>query len=60
MSQRKYTLDLFRETGMLGCKPIDAPMDLASKVEMEEKRSLVDKGRYQRLKSQDYTTQEGG
>lgn len=27
VSQRKYTLDLFRETGMISCKPSDTPMD---------------------------------
>ncbi|KAK2972599.1 hypothetical protein RJ640_007068 [Escallonia rubra] len=27
ISQRKYTLDLLKETGMIGCKPVDTPMD---------------------------------
>ncbi|RVX15740.1 Retrovirus-related Pol polyprotein from transposon RE1 [Vitis vinifera] len=27
VSQRKYILDLLKETGMLGCKPIDTPID---------------------------------
>ena len=27
MSQRKYVLDILKETGMLDCKPIDTPMD---------------------------------
>lgn len=27
ISQRKYVLDLLKETGMLGCKPVDASMD---------------------------------
>jgi len=31
MSQRKYTMDLLKEIGMLGCKPIDTPMDPTKK-----------------------------
>ena len=27
VSQRKYILDLLKETGMLGCKPADTPME---------------------------------
>lgn len=27
VSQRKYVTDLMKEIGMLGCKPIDTPMD---------------------------------
>ena len=27
ISQRKYTLDILTVTGMLGCKPVDTPMD---------------------------------
>ena len=26
ISQKKYTVDLLKETGMLGCKPTDTPM----------------------------------
>ena len=47
VSQRKYTLDL--QTGMLGCKPADTPMDPTSKIQMEEEELMTDKGRYQRL-----------
>ncbi|RVW71297.1 Retrovirus-related Pol polyprotein from transposon RE1 [Vitis vinifera] len=32
VSQRKYILDLLKETGMLGCKPIDTPMDSQKKL----------------------------
>ena len=27
MNQRKYALEILEETGMLDCKPVDAPMD---------------------------------
>ena len=42
ISQNKYTLDLLKETGMLGCKPVETPMDPNIKDDM-----TVDKGRYQ-------------
>ncbi|RVW40082.1 Retrovirus-related Pol polyprotein from transposon RE1 [Vitis vinifera] len=49
VSQRKYILDLLKETGMLGCKPIDTPMDSQKKLGIEKESTLVDRGRYQRL-----------
>ena len=49
VSQRKYTLDLLKDTGMLGCKPVPTPMDLVNKVQLEETEQLTDKRRYQRL-----------
>ncbi|RVW34515.1 Retrovirus-related Pol polyprotein from transposon RE1 [Vitis vinifera] len=49
VSQRKYILDLLKETGMLGCKPIDTPMDSQKKLGIEKESTPVDKGRYQRL-----------
>lgn len=48
-SQRKYVLDLLKETGMLGCKPADTPMDPNTKLGLGENDTPVDKGRYQRL-----------
>ena len=32
ISQKKYVLDILEETGMLDCKPVDAPMDLNVKL----------------------------
>ena len=49
ISQRKYILDLLNEIGMLGCKPIDTPMDPNKKAKKGEESPPVDKGRYQRL-----------
>jgi hypothetical protein len=48
ISQRKYILDLLEETGMLGCKPADSPIEanhhLCSNV-----GELTENERYQRL-----------
>ena len=49
VSQRKYTLDLLKKTSMLGCKLTSTHVDSKRKLRREEKRVLVDKGRYQRL-----------
>ncbi|RVW98707.1 Copia protein [Vitis vinifera] len=49
VSQRKYILDLLKETGMLGYKPIDTPMDSQKKLGIEKESTPVDRGRYQRL-----------
>ncbi|XP_024030348.1 uncharacterized protein LOC112094217 [Morus notabilis] len=49
ISQRKYILDLLNETGMLGCKPANTPMDSNKKLNTTEESVPVDKGRYQRL-----------
>lgn len=49
VSQRKYNLDLLKETGMLGCKPATTPTDPVNKINVEESEQLTDKGRYQRL-----------
>jgi hypothetical protein len=49
ISQRKYILDLLKETGMLGCKVIDNPVEVNVKLGECGKSPLVDKGRYQRL-----------
>ena len=49
VSQRKYVVDLLKETGMIGCKPIETPMDTSAKFDAQPSRCPVDKGRYQRL-----------
>ena len=49
VSQRKYTLDFLKETGMLGCSPNDIPINSRHKIDPAEKGDLVEKGRYQQL-----------
>jgi len=48
VSQRNYTLDLLKETRMLGCKPSETPIELGNKTKMLE-GDPVDKVNYQRL-----------
>ena len=47
--QRKYVLDLLKETGMLGCKPANIPMDYTAKIGTIKGSDPVDKRRYQRF-----------
>ena len=49
ISQRKYTLDLLTDTGMLDCKHVDTPMDLNVKLVPGHGEPLRDQGRYLRL-----------
>ena len=49
ISQRKYVLDLLAETGMLGSKACDTPIEPNQKLGDGHSGTLVDKGRYQRL-----------
>lgn len=46
VSQRKYTLDLLLETGMLGCKPADTPMELNYKLKLSQESPPVNTKRY--------------
>ena len=49
ISQRKYVLDLLQETGMLGSKACDTPIEANQKLGDDPDGAVVDKGRYQRL-----------
>jgi Reverse transcriptase (RNA-dependent DNA polymerase) len=49
ISQRKYTLDLLKETGKLGAKPVTTPIDSNYKLNPEDGELLEDIGQYQRL-----------
>ncbi|XP_024021529.1 uncharacterized protein LOC112091629 [Morus notabilis] len=49
VSKRKYTVDLLRETGFLGSKPADTPIEENHKLGYKKGEVPVDKRRYQRL-----------
>ena len=49
VSQRKYVLDLLKETGILVRKPANTYMDYTTKLGIVKVSALVDKGRCQRL-----------
>ncbi|GMP33402.1 hypothetical protein CsSME_00006737 [Camellia sinensis var. sinensis] len=49
LSQRKYTLDLLKDTGMLGCKPASTPIVPNAKLTSESSELLENPGMYQRL-----------
>jgi Reverse transcriptase (RNA-dependent DNA polymerase) len=48
LSQRKYVLDLLKETGKLAVKPAHIPMDISQKIVVENK-PVKDIGMFQRL-----------
>ncbi|GFY97761.1 hypothetical protein Acr_12g0003020 [Actinidia rufa] len=49
LSQRKYSLDLLQDTGMLGCRPASTPMVPNLKISAESGELLSDPSIYQRL-----------
>lgn len=49
ISQQKYVLDLLKETGKLGCKPVATPIEYNHGLCNSPEDSVVDKGSYQRL-----------
>ena len=49
ISQRKYTLNILTDTGMLDCKPVDTLMDPNVKLVPSQGELLRDSGRYRRL-----------
>lgn len=49
ISQRKYVLDLLRETGKLGCKPASTPLERNWKSKNSDDDPPVDREHYQRL-----------
>jgi hypothetical protein len=46
---RKYILDLLKETGKLGCKPVSTPIDNKYKLNTEDGESVEDINHFQRL-----------
>ncbi|CAL2263055.1 unnamed protein product [Prunus armeniaca] len=49
LSQHKYVLDLLKETGMLGCKPVETPIVEKHHLCLDPKQEFVYKGRYHTL-----------
>jgi hypothetical protein len=49
LSQRKYTLNLLKETGKLGCKPASTPIENKNKLNSEDGKPLEDINQFPRL-----------
>ncbi|KAL9225478.1 hypothetical protein vseg_001395 [Gypsophila vaccaria] len=49
LCQRKYTIDLLSETGLLGCKPASVPMDEKHQLALANDAPFEDGTRYRRL-----------
>ncbi|KAJ0810676.1 putative RNA-directed DNA polymerase [Helianthus annuus] len=49
LSQRKYTLDILEDSGMLGCRPCTFPMEPNMKLDKGEDNARVDASKYRRL-----------
>ncbi|KAJ0494661.1 putative RNA-directed DNA polymerase [Helianthus annuus] len=49
LSQRKYTLDILEDTGMMGCRPSPFPMEQNLKLGKCEEEPRVDSNQYRRL-----------
>lgn len=49
LSQRKYVLDLLQETGLLGCRPCETPIEPNHHLHEDAGERLIDVGHYQRL-----------
>ena len=49
ISQRKYVLDLLRDTGKTGCKPASTPLERNWKEKITDHDPPVDREQYQRL-----------
>ena len=49
ISQQKYVIDLLKETGKIGCKPVSTPMDPNQKCGEAKEELTVDRKMYQRL-----------
>lgn len=49
LSQRKYTLDILEDSGMMGCKPSPFPIEQNLNLDKGENETQVDAGQYRRL-----------
>ena len=49
VNQRKHILDLLSETGMLGCKVSETPIESNLKLQPVESQNVVEREKYQKL-----------
>ena len=49
VNQRKYILDLLDETGLLGCKTVDTPVEPNVKLTLAKPEDVIDRDKFQRL-----------
>ncbi|XP_042065402.1 uncharacterized mitochondrial protein AtMg00810-like [Salvia splendens] len=49
LRQKKYTLDILAETGLIDCKPADTPILVNHGLQISDETELADQGKYQRL-----------
>ncbi|XP_057956674.1 uncharacterized mitochondrial protein AtMg00810-like [Malania oleifera] len=49
LNQRKFALNILKETGMRGCKPINSPMEQQLKLSKDSRDLFTDLNKYRRL-----------
>ncbi|GKF39932.1 putative reverse transcriptase, RNA-dependent DNA polymerase, LTR copia-type gag-polypeptide [Tanacetum coccineum] len=49
LSQQKYTLDILKDSGMLGCRPSAFPFEQGIKLDKGEEEAQIDATQYRRL-----------